>query len=87
MRTDCVLALPTWWEVSGYLGSALGEGDLVLLRCWETDHPERIFFTQFGTVACMRTTCQRLHLCDLCEELHYRPREALPRHSASPAAR
>jgi len=87
MRPDCVLAFPTWWEVSGYLGSVLGVGDLVLLRCWETDHPERIFFTQFGTVACKRTTCQRIHLCDLCEELHYQPTEALPRHPASPAAR
>ena len=73
MGPDRAFAFATWWEASLFLASELGEGDLVLLRCWETDHPERILFTQLGAVACLRTACDRSHLCDSCEQLRFQP--------------
>lgn len=69
MRPESVHAFPGWQEAARFLNSELREGDLVLLRCFETDHPERIFFAQFGTVECTKPKCLIVHLCDYCREL------------------
>jgi UDP-N-acetylmuramoyl-tripeptide--D-alanyl-D-alanine ligase len=70
MRQDCVRAFPTQNEAGAFLRSELREGDLLLLRASLTDHGERIYWAQYGTVGCSRLTCSRLHLCDVCPELH-----------------
>jgi UDP-N-acetylmuramoyl-tripeptide--D-alanyl-D-alanine ligase len=81
MKPESVHAFPGWQEAASFLNSELRKGDLVLLRCFVIDHPERIFFAQFGTLQCTKPKCLRIQLCDYCKEL----RPSLERAAEAPA--
>ncbi len=69
MRPETVHAFPSQKEAGEFLRNELRAGDLVLLRPSMTDHPERIYYAQFGEVGCARYSCLKTHLCDACPEL------------------
>ncbi len=60
-------------QAADFLRTALGPGDLVLLRGRGRDHLTRIAFAQLGTVQCRKTRCQRRGVCDNCPELGFKP--------------
>ena len=70
MKPDSVHSFPSQREAGDFLNGELRRGDLVLLRSVLTDHPERIYFAQFGSVDCTRLTCRLMPLCDVCPHLH-----------------
>jgi UDP-N-acetylmuramoyl-tripeptide--D-alanyl-D-alanine ligase len=69
MKPECVRAFPSQKDAGDYLLSALREGDLLLLRCNMVDHADRIYWAQFGSVACSRMHCDLIRMCDSCSEL------------------
>jgi UDP-N-acetylmuramoyl-tripeptide--D-alanyl-D-alanine ligase len=60
------------------LKQELCPGDLVLLKGRSTDHLTRIYFAQFGPVACWRSHCRKTCLCDGCDELGAEPETGEP---------
>jgi len=69
MKPEYVRAFLSQKAAGEYLLSELGQGDLLLLRCDMTDHAERIYWAQFGSVGCSRERCDIIRLCDNCSEL------------------
>ncbi len=69
MEPQNVHSFPTQREAGEFLKRVLGNGDLVLLRRSRRDHPERIYYAQFGTVECTKVECQEDCRCDECAEL------------------
>jgi len=72
MAPDCVRHFAELPEASEFLKSELGPGDLVLLKGQAGEHLTRIFYAQFGEVACRKQVCRRPS-CDSCEELGFVP--------------
>ncbi len=64
-----VLSLPDLRAAAEHLKTILGPGDVVLLRGRASDHVERIYFAQLGSVGCHAPTCGSHSLCDYCPEL------------------
>lgn len=62
-------AFPSLEEAAEFLRQELREGDLVLLKGRTTQHLSRLFFSQFGEVACWTSDCNKTCLCDSCDEL------------------
>jgi UDP-N-acetylmuramoyl-tripeptide--D-alanyl-D-alanine ligase len=60
-----------WRDAAEHLRRNLGPDDLVLLRGCNSDKIERLYFAQFGDVACRRQRCPRLYLCDHCQDLGF----------------
>ena len=73
MAPDSVHSFPSLKQAAEFLKTELRSGDLVLLKGRTTDHAARLFFAQFGTVACWREPCRKTMLCDSCWELGFRP--------------
>ena len=69
MKPECVRTYPSQKDAGAYLLSELREGDLLLLRCNMTDHADRIYWAQFGSVGCLRMHCDLSCMCDSCSEL------------------
>jgi UDP-N-acetylmuramoyl-tripeptide--D-alanyl-D-alanine ligase len=59
----------TLLEASTFLASALGPGDLVLLKGRTTDHAARLYFALLGPVKCWKDRCTKRMLCDICWKL------------------
>ncbi len=79
MPPERVHAVGSIREAAGVLRAELRAGDLVLLAGRTTDHVARVYFAQFGTVACWRETCPKTMLCDGCWELGFKPEgKAIP---------
>jgi hypothetical protein len=72
MAPESVHAFADLWGPAEFLRTECREGDLVLLRCGMTDHPERIYFSLLGSVDCLKRECDRLYLCDHCTDLRRR---------------
>jgi len=53
-------------------------GDVVLLKGERRLHLARLFFAQFGPVACRLASCERQMLCDTCGALGARPQTGDP---------
>ena len=56
----------------------LRAGDLVLLKGRGTDHLARLFFAQFGPLACWKHPCHFQIICDICPQLGARPETGDP---------
>jgi hypothetical protein len=77
MDAGCAHSFPTQREAGEFLSQVLAKGDLVLLRSCDRDngshpvcdHPERIYYAQFGTVKCQRVDCRDDISCDTCSLL------------------
>ena len=59
----------TLLDASTFLASALGPGDLVLLKGRTTDHVARLYFALLGPIKCWKNRCTKRMLCDICWEL------------------
>jgi UDP-N-acetylmuramoyl-tripeptide--D-alanyl-D-alanine ligase len=59
----------TLFDASTFLASALGPGDLVLLKGRTTDHATRLYFALLGPIECWRNPCKKRMLCDICWRL------------------
>ena len=74
MGTGGARSFPSQREAGEFLSQVLAKGDLVLLRSCDRDngghpicdHPERIYYAQFGTVECQRVDCRDDLSCDTC---------------------
>ena len=66
---ECVCSFTDMSQAALYLRAVLRHGDVVLLKGRSTDHLSRVFFAQFGTIGCWKTTCYKTSVCDLCEQL------------------
>jgi UDP-N-acetylmuramyl pentapeptide synthase len=74
MDPERARSFPTQREAGEFLTEILAKGDLVLLRSCDRDngahpicdHPERIYYAQFGTVECQRVDCRDDLTCDTC---------------------
>jgi UDP-N-acetylmuramoyl-tripeptide--D-alanyl-D-alanine ligase len=60
----------SWSSAAAWLGSATGEGDLILMRGYGADHLARILYAMQGEIACRREICERKCLCDFCRDLY-----------------
>jgi UDP-N-acetylmuramoyl-tripeptide--D-alanyl-D-alanine ligase len=69
MNPAHVFAFDTLRDAADFLKAELRSGDLMLLKGRVSDHVARLFFHQFGTVACWKKTCSKNMLCDECWEL------------------
>jgi UDP-N-acetylmuramoyl-tripeptide--D-alanyl-D-alanine ligase len=69
LGSDAVWSFAWPEQAAGFLRSALGPGDLVLLKGRTTDHAARIYFGLLGEVRCRRRQCEKRFLCDDCPEL------------------
>jgi len=69
MAPDRIRGFETAQEAAEFLKSELREGDLALVKGRGCDHLERIYLSQLGPVACWKTKCRILGLCDMCKEL------------------
>ena len=77
MDAERARSFPTQREAGEFLSEVLAKGDLVLLRSCDRDngshpvcdHPERIYYAQFGTVNCQRVDCRDDISCDTCSLL------------------
>jgi UDP-N-acetylmuramoyl-tripeptide--D-alanyl-D-alanine ligase len=74
MPPETVRGFPSLKQAAEFVKTELRSGDLVLLKGRTTDHAARLFFAQFGTVACWREPCRKTMLCDSCWELGFKPR-------------
>ena len=70
---------PDLREAAEFLRGTLRAGDLALLKGRVGHHLARVYFAQLGAVACWKSDCRILSLCDLCPKL--RPSSRAPRHS------
>jgi UDP-N-acetylmuramoyl-tripeptide--D-alanyl-D-alanine ligase len=59
----------TLLQASTFLSSALGPGDLVLLKGRTTDHATRLYFALLGPIECWKDRCTKRMLCDICWKL------------------
>ncbi len=59
----------TLLDASTFLASALGPGDLVLLKGRTTDHVARLYFALLGPIKCWKGRCTKRMLCDICWKL------------------
>lgn len=69
MAPGAVVGFADLERAAEYLRSELRGGDLVLLKGRTTDHLERVFFAQIGSVRCRKARCSKTIACDLCPEL------------------
>lgn len=69
MAPEAVRGAKNVWDAGDLLREELGPGDLVLLRGTSQRHFERIYFGQFGSFSCPKTTCSKSIHCDVCPEL------------------
>jgi len=67
-----VLHLPTWQEAAAHLREQTAPGDLILVRACYSDKLERIWYAQWGEVACEADACPHLWMCDHCKGLGFR---------------
>lgn len=74
-------------EACALLRRELRDGDLVLLKGWGSHHLSRIYLGLIGAVACQRSFCAKMILCDCCPELGLRWTPALQGLMAPPDAR
>jgi aminoacyl-tRNA hydrolase len=67
---DMLFAFPALSEASAYLSGYLRPGDIVLLKgSTRTDHLERLILARTRNVECWRSSCGRIHFCDVCSLL------------------
>ena len=57
------------WQAEEFLSRELRHGDLVLLRSRTSDHLTRLCFALSGPIACRRTHCRKVRVCDNCPQL------------------
>jgi UDP-N-acetylmuramoyl-tripeptide--D-alanyl-D-alanine ligase len=56
-------------DAERYLKAELREGDLVLLKGYMVDHLTRLAFALAGPIRCRKPRCEKMTLCDFCDEL------------------
>jgi UDP-N-acetylmuramoyl-tripeptide--D-alanyl-D-alanine ligase len=56
-------------DCAEFLRGELREGDLVLLKGRISHHLARVYFAQFGSVACWKAVCRKTSMCDQCPDL------------------
>lgn len=74
--TGAAAAFERWQDAARFLLDTSRSGDLILLRNSMTAHIERLYFQQFGSVACEQMICGGLCSCDTCPRLGFQPFES-----------
>lgn len=78
MRPEDVHHFVALEPAAEFLRHELRSGDLVLLKGRSSDHLTRLYFSQFGPVACWLPHCSKEILCDGCDQLGARPETGDP---------